>query len=552
MSTSTKSPYWLNKNSRTFLSRGYLQEGVTPEQRIREISEAAEHILGIAGFADKFESYMHKGWISLASPIWSNFGAGRGLSISCNQSYIPDTMHGILHKVAEVGIMTKHGAGTSIYLGALRGRGDNISSGGASSGPVHFMELFDKLMDVVSQGNVRRGSCAAYLPVEHPDIEDFLACRSDGHAIQLLSLGVCISDAWMEAMVAGDKDKRRVWGKIIKKRFESGYPYLFFSDAANRNAPKVYKDKGMTIWASQLCNEIFLPSSPDESFVCNLSSLNLLHWDDWKDTDLPETLTYFLDAVMTDYIEKTAAIPFMEAANRFATRHRALGIGVLGWHSFLQSKMIPFESMEAKLLNTEIHRTIRDKTQAASREMAVRYGEPEVLVGYGMRNTTTMAIAPTTSSAFILGQVSQSIEPLNSNYFVRDLAKGKFGYRNPYLADVLEAHKKNTEATWKSILLKGGSVQHLSFLSDHERDVFKTFAEISQKEVIIQAAARQKYIDQGQSLNLMIHSKTPPKEVSELYIEAWRLGLKGCYYQRGVSAALELGRSILACKSCEG
>lgn len=300
------------------------------------------------------------------------------------------------------------------------------------------------------------------------------------------------------------------------------------------------------------CNEVLLPSSTDESFVCDLSSINLLHWDDWKNTDAVETLTYFLDAVMTDYIDKVRDIPFMGAAYRFAVNHRALGVGVLGWHSFLQSKMIPFESMEAKLLNTQIHRTIRDKTLAASREMATLFGEPLLLRGYGLRNTTTMAIAPTTSSSHILGQVSQGIEPLNSNYYVKDLAKSKSTYRNPYLEACLETHDKATETTWKSILLKGGSVQHLSFLTDNEKAVFKTFGEISQKEIVVQAAARQQYIDQGQSLNLMIHPKTPPKEVSELMIEAWRLGCKGLYYQRGTNPSQELGRSILACASCEG
>lgn len=547
----SSSIYWLNKESRTFLERGYLLPGVTPEQRIRQIADYAEKLLKQKGFADRFESYMHKGWFSLASPIWSNFGAGRGLPISCNGSYIPDDMASILTKVGEVGMMTKHGAGTSGYFGGLRGRGAGISAGGKSSGPVHFLELFETVTDVITQSNVRRGSFAAYLPIDHPDIDEFLNIREEGSPLQHLSIGVCISDKWMKAMTEGDKDKRKVWGRIIKKRFESGYPYLFFTDTANRHAPKVYKDKGIKIHASNLCTEIMESSSSDESFTCCLSSVNLLHWDDLKDTDAVETLTYFLDAVMTDYIEKVADIPFMKPAHTFAINQRALGVGVLGWHSYLQSKMIPFESMEAKLLNTAIHRTVRDKTQAASKEMAEHYGEPPLLKGYGLRNVTTMAIAPTTSSSFILGQVSQGIEPLNSNYFVKDLAKGKFTYRNSYLEAVLEKHEKNTEVTWKSILLKGGSVQHLAFLTDNEREVFKTFGEISQKEIVIQAAARQKYIDQGQSLNLMVPPKTPPKEVSELLIEGWKLGIKSFYYQRSANPAQELGRSILACKSCE-
>lgn len=543
---------WLNKDSRLFLKRGYLEEGQTAEGRIREIAEAAQKILGIPGFADKFEDYMSKSFYSLSSPIWANFGLKRGLPISCFGSYVDDTMEEILKKSAEVGVMTKGGGGTSGYFGDLRERGAEISSGGKSNGPVHFLEIFETVANVVSQSNVRRGSFAAYMPVDHPDILEFLEIRGDGHSIQNLSIGACISDEWMKEMLAGDKHKRKVWGAIIKKRFESGYPYIFFSDAMNNNAPQVYKDKGLKIHASNLCSEIALHSNPDESFVCNLSSLNLVEYEEWKDTDAPETLTMFLDAVMTEFIQKCKKIPFMDAPARFAEKQRALGIGVLGWHSLLQSKNIAFESMEAKLLNSEIHKIIFEKTQNASKQMAQAYGEPEILKGYGLRNVTTMAIAPTTSSSFILGQVSPSIEPLNSNYFVKDLAKGKFTYRNPYLEKVLEKHEKNDPETWKSILVSGGSVQHLDFLTEDEKAVFKTFGEISQKEVIIQAAQRQKYIDQAQSLNIMVHPKSSPKDVSQLMIFAWEQGVKSLYYQRGTNPAQELSRNLLECQSCSG
>jgi ribonucleoside-diphosphate reductase alpha chain len=543
---------WLNKDSRTFLKRGYLQEGQTPEGRIREIAEHAQKLLGIPGFADKFEDYMSKGFYSLSSPIWANFGLKRGLPISCFGSYIDDTMEAILSKSAEVGTMTKAGGGTSGYFGDLRERGADISSGGKSNGPVHFLEIFETVANVVSQSNVRRGSFAAYMPVEHPDILEFLEIRGDGHDIQNLSIGVCIGDDWMKEMLSGDKDKRKVWGAIIKKRFESGYPYLFFTDAMNNNSPQVYKDKGLKIHASNLCSEIALHSNPEESFVCNLSSLNLVEYDEWKDTDAPETLTMFLDAVMTEFIQKCKKIPFMEAPAKFAEKQRALGIGVLGWHSFLQSKGVAFESMQAKLLNAEIHKLIHEKTQNASKQMAQVYGEPEVLKGYGLRNVTTMAIAPTTSSSFILGQVSPSIEPLNSNYFVKDLAKGKFTYKNPYLEKILEKYEKNDPQTWKSILVKGGSVQHLDFLTDEEKAVYKTFGEISQKEVIIQAAQRQKFIDQSQSLNIMVHPKSSPKDVSQLMIFAWEQGVKSLYYQRGTNPSQELSRNLLECESCSG
>jgi ribonucleoside-diphosphate reductase alpha chain len=546
-----QSYYWLNEDSRLFLERGYLQPGQTPEQRIRQISEAAEAILRIDGFANKFEDYMAKGWYSLSSPIWANFGIQRGLPISCFGSYISDKLECILEKTAEAGMMTKMGGGTSAYFGALRHRGSEISSGGKSSGPVHFMEMFETVTNVVSQSNVRRGSFAAYLPIEHPDVQEFLQIRTEGNPIQNLSIGVTVSDSWMKSMIEGDADKRKIWGKIIMKRFESGYPYIVFSDNVNNNAPQVYKDRGKKIYASNLCSEIALSVSEDESFVCNLSSMNLLHYDEWKDTDAPEVLTYFLDAVMTEFIRKVAGLPFMQAPYKFAVTQRALGIGVLGWHSYLQSKMIPFESFEAKLLNVQIHKLLRDKTQAASRKMAIEYGEPELLRGYGLRNVTTLAIAPTTSSSFILGQVSPSIEPLNSNYFVKDLSKGKFTYRNPYLQTVLEKHGQDTRETWNSILIKGGSVQHLSFLSDLEKEVFKTFGEISQKEIVIQAAARQKYIDQSQSINMMVHPKTSPKDVNQLLIFAWEQGVKSLYYQRGTNPAQELGRNLLQCSSCE-
>ena len=543
--------YWLNEDSRKFLERGYLTEGETAEGRISEIANAAQKYLGFDGFADKFIDYMSRGFYSLSSPIWGNFGRARGLPISCFGSYIPDTMKGILGKLSEVGIMTKCGGGTSGYFGDLRGRGTPISSGGTSTGSVHFMELYDKLMNVVSQGNVRRGSFAAYLPIDHPDIEEFLKIRGEGNTIQEMSIGVCVSDEWMRKMIDGDKEARRIWGLVIKKRFESGYPYLFFSDTVNNAAPQVYKDKGLKIHNSNLCNEVQLSNSEDESFVCDLSSLNLETYDEWKDTDAVETLVYFLDAVMTEFIDKTEDMDFMEAPRKFAINQRALGVGVLGWHSYLQSKMIAFESMDAKLLNVEIFKRIRTLCDLASANLAHLLGEPPLLKGYGRRNTTTMAIAPTTSSSFILGQVSPSIEPLNSNYFIKDLAKGKFTFKNSYLITLLENKGINTQVTWKSILSKGGSVQHLNELTDDEKAVFKTFGEISQKEIVIQAAQRQKWIDQGQSLNLMIPANTKPKDVNELMIFAWESGIKGLYYQRSTNPAQELARSILSCSTCE-
>ena len=543
--------FWLNDDSRTFLSRGYIDGDKTAEERIRDIGEAAADILNSYEFSDKFCTYMARGYYSLSSPVWSNFGTTKGLPISCNGVYVEDRMESILGKTAEVGMQTKMGAGTSAYLGSLRSRGTAINTGGTADGPVHFANLLETTVDIIAQGNVRRGSCAVYLDIESPDILEFLDTREEGSTIQNLSLGVTIGDEWMQSMIDGDAYKRTIWARVLRKRRESGYPYLFFKDTVNNNKPQVLKDKERTIWASNLCSEIALPSAHDESFVCNLASMNLLTYDEWKLTDAVETMITFLDAVMTEYIRKTRGIQFMESSHNFAVRWRALGLGQLGWHSYLQSKGIAFESFDAMLLNTEIAKTIKERSIRASQDLAQKYGEPEGMKGYGLRNLTVAAIAPTTSSSFILGQVSPSIEPLASNYFTKDLAKGKFTYRNPYLKDVLAKHEQDTEETWVSILKRGGSVQHLDFLTQDEKDVFKTFSEISPLIIVQQAAARQKHIDQAQSLNILIHPDVSAKDVNALLIEGWKLGVKTFYYQRSANPAQELVRDIMNCAACE-
>ena len=461
-------------------------------------------------------------------------------------------MESILKKTAEVGMQTKMGAGTSGYYGALRSRGEPIKSGGTADGPVHFMNLTETTVDVVAQGNVRRGSFAAYLDISSPDIMEFLDAREEGSSIINMSLGVCIGDDWMQEMIDGDPDKRTVWARVLRKRRESGYPYLFFKDTVNKNKPRVLRQKDISIWASNLCSEICLPSSEDESFVCNLASMNILKADEWMETDAVETMIWFLDAVMEEYIEKTEEIQFMQSANNFAKRWRALGLGQLGWHSYLQSKMIAFESFDAHLLSVKISKFIDDRSLEASKELAIEYGEPEGMLETGERNLTRTAVAPTTSSSFILGQVSPSIEPLASNYFTKDLAKGKFTYRNPYLKDCLAEHGKDNEETWVDILKHGGSVQHLEFLSQNEKDVFKTFSEITPLSIVQQAGARQKYIDQSQSLNILIHPDVPAKDVNALLIEGWKLGVKTFYYQRSANPAQELVRDIMNCAACEG
>jgi ribonucleoside-diphosphate reductase alpha chain len=554
---------WLNENSRKFLSRGYLTEGVTPEERIAFIAKTAEKILKKKGFADKFYSYMAKGYYSLSTPVWANFGLKKGLPISCFSSHISDNMADILFTHAEVGMFSKYGGGTAGYFGELRGRGSTITDNGISSGAVHFMQLFETMVDVVSQGSTRRGHFSPYLPVEHPDIDEFLEIGTEGNPIQKLTHGVTVTDKWMQEMIDGDSKKRKIWAKVLQSRVEMGYPYIFWHDNANKHTVDVYKDKKLPIRHSNMCSEIMLPTNEKWSFVCCLSSLNLLHYEEWKDTDAVETMVYFLDAVMEEFIQKLVqlrdsselskqqAFYFMQKAYNFAVENRALGLGVLGYHSYLQSNLIPFDSKDAKKKNVEIFKLIQDKSYAASKQLAKEYGEPELLKGYGRRNTTLNAIAPTTSSAFILGQVSQSIEPLLSNCYVKDLAKMKVTIKNPFLLKLLKEKGQNTKEIWESIRSKDGSVQHLKFLTDHEKEVFKTFSEIDQIAIIDQAAARQQYIDQGQSLNLMINPKTSTKNINALYIFAWQSKIKTLYYQHSTNAAQQFNQSKMCIDGCE-
>lgn len=554
--------YWLNENSEAFLARGYLLEGQTTQDRVRFIGEHAEKILERPGFADKFYEYMSKGWISLATPVWVNFGLERGLPISCFGSYIPDDMANILHTQAEVGMMSKYGGGTSAYFGALRERGADITNNGASAGPVHFMQLFESLLNVVSQGATRRGVFAGYLPIEHPDILEFLDIGTEGNPIQKMNHAVTVSDAWLKSMEEGDQDKRAIWAKVLQRRGEIGYPYILFSDNANNNAADVYKDKDLRIHASNVCSEIMLPSKEDWSFVCCISSVNLLHYDDWKDSDLIEVMIGLLDAVMTEFIEKLAALRdsdqddkrkafvFMERAYNFAKENRALGLGTLGYHSLLQSKNLAYDSMEAGKMNVEMFKHIREKAEEASKGLAEQFGAPEILKGYGRRHTTLMAIAPNTSSAFILGQVSQGIEPVWSNCYVKDVAKLKVTIKNPFLEELLESKGENKKEVWTSIRDNDGSVQHLACLTDDEKEVFRTFAELDQAVVIERAAVRQQYIDQGQSLNIMVPPTVSPKEINQLYMQAWKQGVKALYYQHSMNAAQELTRQKI-CRACE-
>lgn len=910
--------YWLNENSRKFLSRGYIDSNSSAEERIIEIAESAERILGIGGFASKFEDYMSRGFYSLSTPVWCNFGKDKQLAISCYGSDVQDSMDSILNAGREIGMMSKYGGGTSMYLGRVRPRGADISVGGKSDGPTHYARIYDAIIDTTKQGSSRRGACAIYLDVEHDDILEFLNIGTEGNPIQNLQYGVCVGDDWLKSMIEGDVHKRKIWAKVIQRRSEFGFPYIFFRDNVNNNSPykesgmeithtnlcitgdqrvvtslgyltakelneldvelelfdgegvvraskmklrgrqeKVYKityANGMTqkvtanhgipvldgrnnisrveckdlkvgdkvaiqtkkglfgaksmedeafllglyqsdgtqhkdtvmidvwendfdildevqekfnkihykygcdryeitnqfgaklyreieppkfidcvvaqsdvkkkrlasktlkkalnfekgyvpswIWESnektqweyirglliadgtvndcnsygagcQLsytdinrdflqelqmlftnlgltskiyllrkagksllpdgkggekyysskscwrlvisnkndllevekntgflsrkgnpvedriyrdntkkrtrvvsieyvgkedvycptvysdehifvsqgvktfnCSEICLPNDSEHSFVCCLGSINLLHWDELKNTDAIETYIQFLNAVMDHFIDQAGNLPGMGRAYRFAKKHRALGLGVLGYHSYLQSNLIPFESLQAKSKNKEIFKTIQARAEEESKRL-YKFKPSYVSPRKGFANATLMAIAPTKSSSYILGQVSMGIEPIKSNYFVKDLAKVKETYRNPFLEKELEKYELNTPEVWSGILERDGSVAHLNFPT---KDVFKSFIEISPAEIILQAAQRQQFIDQSQSLNLMIHPSTPAKDINKLYLSAWEQGIKTLYYQFSQSAAQSYARNILECNACE-
>jgi len=543
--------WWLNEESQQILNRGYLLKGETTKTAIERIARAAAYRLKKPEMASAFIEMIERGWMSLSSPIWANMGTERGLPISCFNVYVPDNIEGITNKLGEVIMQTKIGGGTSGYFGELRGRGSAVTDNGKSSGATSFMKLFDTAMDTISQGGVRRGAFAAYLDIDHPDIKEFLEIKNIGNPIQNLFHGVCVSDYWMQEMIDGDTEKREIWAKVLESRQQKGLPYIFFTDNINRNKPQVYKDHKLKIHSSNLCSEIALPSTKEESFICCLSSMNLELYDEWKDTEAVKLAIYFLDAVLEEFIAKTEDNYYLTPANKFAKKHRALGLGVMGWHSYLQKNQIPFEGMRAKGLTTQIFKQLQEKAYKASSELATIYGEPELLKGYGRRNTTLMAIAPTTSSSAILGQTSPGIEPFSSNYYKAGLAKGNFMRKNKYLKELLAEKGIDNEDTWRSIMFHHGSVQHLEELSPEEKAVFKTFKEVSQLEIIQQASIRQKFIDQAQSLNLNIPSNLPVKEVNRLMIEAWELGVKTLYYQRSQSVSKEFISELVSCSSCE-
>lgn len=547
----TKDKYWwYNKESEDVMKRGYLIDGQTIQEKIDKVCEYSSKILKRPDLKERFKEVFERGWASMSSPIWANFGEDRGLPISCFSSHLEDNLPSIYDNLKEVALMTKAGGGTAGYFSKLRPKGSSVKGGATSTGAISFLEEFNNTTSKIMQNGVRRGYFAGYMDIDHPEYKEFLKVKDKGNSMQSINTATNIPRGWMQSMIDGDKEKRELWALTLKSRREKGIPYLHFLDNVNDQAPQVYKDKGLEIVQSNLCNEIELHTSGQESLVCCLLSMNLYLYDEWKDTDAIQLMIYFLDSVMTDFIQKAKDMPGFERAVKFAENQRALGLGVLGYSSYLQSKSIPFETMEAQRVNVSIFKNLQEQSSIASKKLAEEYGEPPLLKGYGMRNATLNALAPTTTSSSILGQVSPSIEIGRANYFKVGLAKGSFSRRNPELEKVLDKYGKNTEDVWLSIGKNNGSVSNLDFLSEHEKQVFKTFEEVSPLVVIQHAAARQPYIDQSQSVNLLIPHTVDFKTINSWHIEAWKLGLKGLYYQRGTSVAKSKVQEMLDCASC--
>lgn len=551
-------PEWMVEESLKTLQGGYMLPGETPRAMYQRVAKAAASYYDDSDkWSKKFFDIMWKNWLCPASPVLSNMGTDRGLPISCNSIHVGDSVDSIFSKSHELAMLSKNGAGVGIYLGDVRGRGANIRGNGSSEGVIPWAKVYDSTIVSVSQANVRRGAAAAYIDIEHVDIEEFLNMRrptGDANRRCLnLNHGICISDEWMSTMLAGDQKKRLLWQEVLKNRVETGEPYLFFSGNVNRQNPECYKANGLNVKTSNICTEIFLYTDTDHSFVCCLSSMNVVKWEEWKDTDTVEVAIRFLDAVLEEYIIKSEKIPGLEASRRSAVKGRAVGLGVLGWHTLLQRNMIPFDSFEAMMLNASIFRTMKEKAEISTKELALEKGEPEWCQGFNRRNTHLLAVAPTVSNSTISGGHSAGIEPIAANIFSQKSAKGTFIRKNITLESYLGQLGKDTPEVWKSINEQSGSVQHLSFLDAKAKEVFLTAREINQYAIIKQASQRQKWIDQGQSVNLFFGANADPKYIHGVHIAAWEEGLKSLYYFRteGVIRGDLASRSKEECAACE-
>ena len=551
-------PTWMDEISLATISKGYLLKGETPKTAYRRVARAAATRLKKPELENKFYSLMWKGWLGLASPVLSNMGTDRGLPISCFGIDTPDSIRGISLTNAELMKLTSQGGGVGISVSRIRPRGAAITGNGKSEGVVPWCKIYDSSIIATNQGSVRRGAASVNLNVNHPDIEEYLQIRrpkGDPNR-QCLNLHQCVvvDDSFMKKLNDRDETAMSIWLEILKSRMETGEPYIMFEDNVNKDNPLAYMMNNLNVSMTNICTEITLHTDEEHSFICCLSSLNLSKYDEWKETDVVEIATYFLDGVMQEFIDKTNGKEAMKRTHKHAKKGRALGLGVMGWHTFLQKKNLPFNSIASTAWTHTIMSKIRSEAEAASRKLAQEYGEPLWCKGTGMRNTHVLAIAPTVSNSRI-GGCSAGIEPQPANVYTFNGAKGTFIVKNPELEKLLIEKDKNTSKVWDQILSDEGSVQNLpaDVLSEDEKEVFLTFAETNQLALVQQAAIRQKYIDQTQSLNLAFSPTDSPKWINQVHMESWKLGIKTLYYLRTDSVIKgDLGSRMASCVSCEG
>lgn len=555
-------PSWMNEVSLATISNGYLLPDENPKKAYRRVADAVAKRLDRPDLANKFFKYMWKGWLNLASPVLSNTGTDKGLPISCFGIDTPDSIRGIGLTNAELMRLTSLGGGVGIGLNRVRGRGVKIGNGetGQSEGIVPWAKIYDSTIIATNQGSVRRGAASVNLDINHEDIREFLRIRrpqGDPNR-QCLNLHQCVSidDKFMQRLEHRDPEAMELWVEILKSRVETGEPYIMFKDNVNNANPPAYVKNNLDVTMTNICSEIALHTDEEHSFVCCLSSLNLTRYEEWKDTDLVETAIYFLDGVLEEFLIKTNGKESMIRAHRSAKKGRALGLGVLGWHSFLQAKGLPFNSIASTSWTNRIFSQIKTQAEAASRKLAEEYGEPVWCKGTGMRNTHLIAIAPTVSNSTISGGVSAGIEPIPANVYTFNSSKGTFIRKNPVLEKYLEDKGHNSEEVWQQILKDRGSIANLpeDIMPFDDKEVFLTFAEINQLALVEQASVRQKYVDQAQSLNLAFDPGDSPKFINLVHQTAWKLGLKTLYYLRTDSVIRgDIGsRTSESCLSCDG
>ena len=575
---------WLKADQREFLNGGYLDDGEAPEQRFQTICDTVQKYATKLSFdyyqsletdngfcpeydkvrniGERFERYFEKGWVSLSTPVLKNFGKEENLPISCNHGIIEDSLSGIYQGLHETGMLAKYGAGTAVNFSDIRPVGSNIATGGTSNTILDWIELYADMMSKTAQNRARRGFLTAYLSVDHPEIMDFLDIGT--HRIpadkqrffQTITTAVTLPEGWRDDLKT-NPEKRKIFTKILNTRKETGFPYILDGTNCNTGICQAYIDKNMKIRSSNICIEAMEYTDYEKTFACCLSAVNLYYYDEWKnDPDFIFDMNILLDCVIEEYIEKGQNLAGLEKAIKFAKEHRAIGLGTTAFVTYLQKNNIVFGSLQSYQKNNEIFSYLRKESDRASKWMASEWGEPKILQGYGERNTSRMAQAPKKSTTFIDGGtylgLSEGIENHKSNYSEKKLAKIQVTFKNKELEKVLISKDKNTKKVWNSIADYNGSVQHLDFLTEHERDVFKTFSEVSQADVIKLAAQRQKYIDMGQSINIMVHPDTPAKEVIKLHLMAFDEGLKSLYYQYSINAAQKFSQELLNCSACEG